>query len=502
MERTAHPQGQRKIAHDSLRFVALLALAVPSISACSSADVSHSEQDAGSLRAALTLPDGASIEAIEYSITGNGIAPLTGSVSVKDSSRATFRVGGIPAGQGYTISISTTTSDDQSCSGSAPFDIVASQTSSVSVAIQCGTGQTQGEVKVDASVSQCPLVVGLSASPTEVNVGSSIALSSATSPGTAGVIWSATAGQFGDPSAKSTSYTCDAAGDQTVTVTLQGAPSSCSASARTVVITCSEIELGSGGASGSGGGTAAGGETSSGGASAAGGASSGGTFSGGATSTGGESSSSGGTGGGSTPTQVTLQHMHRGAFNSPEIVQLLGQPWKVVGNSYQVRSIGDGAAPIQASRSYFSFDLSNVEGAITSAELRISHPSSSYDSPDSSETVELFDVGTSLDLLQNPNQSQGLALLASIFDDLGTGASFGSFVTALSDNGSIESIALNAAALGSLTSAASAGSTWSVGLSLTSGNVSNFGQFERVFRASDDTGGSPQPATELVLTIE
>ena len=420
-------------------FAVGLAMSVALCAACSTSG-SQNAPATGMVSAALTLPDGASIDALEYEITGNGVTPITGTINVANSTTANFQLGGIAAGTGYTLSISATTSDAQSCAGSGPFDIVANQTTSVVVQVQCGVGLNSGGVSVDGSVATCSIVSGLSANPTEVVVGGTIALAGSTSPRSA-VSWSAAAGTFGDPSASSTAYTCTDAGQQTITLAVSGAPASCPASEQTVVVTC-------------------------------------------------------------TSTATTIQHAHRGAFNSTTVVESLAQPWKVIGNSYQVRSLGDGTVSLAATRNYFTFDLSSVTGTVTAAELRIHHPATSYDSPDASETIELFDVGTSSSTLQAPDETMGTTLLTSIFSDLGTGTSFGSFTADASDNGTTEAVTLNAAAVSSINSAITAGASWSIGGSLTTGTATGFGVRERVFRASDETGGNPPPATELVLTLQ
>ena len=203
------------------------------------------------------------------------------------------------------------------------------------------------------------------------------------------------------------------------------------------------------------------------------------------------------------PQIITVNHTFRGAFNAPDVVSLLGQPWKVIANSYQVRSFGDGAQALEATRNYFTFDLSGISGTVTAAEIRIAHPSNSYDSPDASETVELFDVSTESSVLQNPPVGPDLTPLEEIFGDLGSGGSFGTFEASLSDDGTVETIQLNGVALQNLNQEIAAGDgIWSIGGSLTTGAATAFGATERVFRGSDDSGGSGPPATELVLTVE
>lgn len=282
---------------------------------------------------------------------------------------------------------------------------------------------------------------------------------------------------------------------------------------------------GAGGAGGSAGTGAAGGSAGGAGVSGAAGASAGGSAgSSGAAGMGGASGASGAGGGtagaagtagasgssgaggqdagsdGSTM-PIVLNHTSRGAFNSSAVVTLLSQPWKVVGSSYQVRHLGDGMASLPATRSYFTFDLSSVSGTITAAELRIAHPSNSYDSGDASEMVELFDVSTAGSTLASPDDTQPLTVLDAIFDDLGGGVSFGAFTATAADNDTTEIIVLNGAALTSLNTVAGTSTPWSIGASLTSASATTFGATERIFRGSDDTGGGGPPSTELEVTV-
>lgn len=194
---------------------------------------------------------------------------------------------------------------------------------------------------------------------------------------------------------------------------------------------------------------------------------------------------------------LTASGDDRGAFNSDFIVSALAQPWKVVQNSFLTRAIGTGADSIQATRNYHLFSIPNLAPGevITGAELRITHPSNSYDSPDATETVTLYDVSTAGSVLRNPDDTQALTVLADIFDDLGGGTVYGSFEGSLSDNGTVESILLNADALSALNLAA--GSEWGIGGAITTnGGTTAFGVAERVLRGT----GASTAATELVLT--
>ena len=192
----------------------------------------------------------------------------------------------------------------------------------------------------------------------------------------------------------------------------------------------------------------------------------------------------------------------RGTFNSSAFKDfpLFGPgTWKAPEGTYFVRGLGSGdATPNEVQRSYHIFDIPelNPGQTIGSAVLRVSHPENSYSSPNPQETVSFFEVGTDTLILRNPDESQPDSVLDAIFGDLGSGASYGSFVATAASDGTVEEILLNAAALAALQ--ASSGGEWVVGAALSSIGEIGFGVEEQVFKRSETI---PDVASELVLTI-
>jgi hypothetical protein len=110
---------------------------------------------------------------------------------------------------------------------------------------------------------------------------------------------------------------------------------------------------------------------------------------------------------------------------------------------------------------YFVFDLSGINQEITSAQLTlsVSDPFGFYSSPDPSETINFSDVSTPI------TQLEGAGLgLTEVFNDLGTGTSFGAQTVTPSDTSVTTS--LNADGLNALT--AGLASQFAIGGSLTS----------------------------------
>lgn len=239
----------------------------------------------------------------------------------------------------------------------------------------------------------------------------------------------------------------------------------------------------------------------------------------------------------------TLTHTDRGAFNSKNVVALQGATWKLTrlerdaqgnptGNkiesdNYQVRHLGTGdnqqlPAPFRnknfpATRSYFTFDISGLTAPVTSVKLKVYHPEfiqstvdssrtieGSYQSPDATETVEFFKVDTDAATLDEPDQANSpISKLDGIFNDLGSGDSYGSFVASEASEGTYEVIELSQAGIDALNAALNAQQTkWSIGAAMTTGSRTD-AAVERVFRGTGSPGDISDlpatPATELIV---
>lgn len=97
-------------------------------------------------------------------------------------------------------------------------------------------------------------------------------------------------------------------------------------------------------------------------------------------------------------------------------------------------------------RNFFTFDLTSLMGPVTSATLQI-QTTTDCAMPGGSLTYGLFDVSTAAATLNNNN-----GINASIFNDLGTGTSYGQ-TTISSCSDSVLNISLNAAALADINAA-------------------------------------------------
>lgn len=156
---------------------------------------------------------------------------------------------------------------------------------------------------------------------------------------------------------------------------------------------------------------------------------------------------------------------------------------------------------------FFVFDLTGVSGTITSAQLKLYNPDTEpnnpnsgpgYTSPDPTETYMVFDVSTPIsNLIANGSGQVG------IYNDLGSGTSYGSILMSTADNGKIVVIDLNANALAYLNS--NLGGLVAFGGAVTT--LGNAPMSEFVFGYTNDLSYTrqlvlnpvPEPTTMLLL---
>jgi phospholipase C len=218
----------------------------------STGDRGPSGDGLGTIGMQLTVPGGEVLNVINWTLTGpNGASTIvqTGSVNVANSQTTSFLVGGIPAGAGYGIALSGTSTDGNiTCSGSAMFSVAARATTNVSVALQCSaTASEAGAAQVTATTYGCAAWNSVSATPAEVTVGNSVTVSAsaiAPNPSALTFAWSAPSGSFDAPASASSHFTCTAPGPVSLTLTVGDGPvpdgGACSAAlgTTTVQVTC------------------------------------------------------------------------------------------------------------------------------------------------------------------------------------------------------------------------------------------------------------------------
>ena len=229
-----------------------------SVFGCSAADSTapahEATEDSGSIGLALQA-GGVTLNSVGYTIIGNGYSK-SGTINVAGSSLISAVIGGIPAGSGYSISLSASdaTNSAITCSGSASFNVTAGATTSTQVKLQCKTPAKTGSVMVNGTLNVCPVIDSLSVAPAETTVGNAVGLSATGSdsdklPSALSYSWTSNSGTIAGAASANASLTCTSVGPVTVTLTVSDGDCT---DTLTQTVTCSPAVSGSGG-SGSGG---------------------------------------------------------------------------------------------------------------------------------------------------------------------------------------------------------------------------------------------------------
>jgi hypothetical protein len=224
--------------------VAPLGCSAPS---STSSPASATDGDSASISLNLDLAPGVVLSSVSYTITGPSGFTKTGSVDVSNSGTLSFLVGGIPAGNGYSITTSATSTDGSvSCAGSASFNVAARMTTTVAVHLACHETARVGSVQVNGVLNICPVIDDTSANPSEVMVGSTIQLTGAahdtdSGPAALSYSWTASSGFFDNAKSASPVFSCTAPGAATLSLTVSdGDPSATCADHTTITVNCDD----------------------------------------------------------------------------------------------------------------------------------------------------------------------------------------------------------------------------------------------------------------------
>ncbi|HEY4186524.1 MAG TPA: hypothetical protein VGP07_15715, partial [Polyangia bacterium] len=78
----------------------------------------------GAIDFGLQVSSGVNLATVNYTITGPNAFTKTGAINVSTSTKLTTTIGGLPAGVGYVITLTSTATDGSTtCAGSGTFDI-------------------------------------------------------------------------------------------------------------------------------------------------------------------------------------------------------------------------------------------------------------------------------------------------------------------------------------------------------------------------------------------
>jgi hypothetical protein len=276
---------------------------------CSSSDTTDDKGDClTALRLNLEVADGAVIDMVEYTITGNGMMPMGGVIDTSaPGATASVEQFGIPPGTGYVVTMVATSVDGMlMCGGAATFDVAAGASTEVMVLLHCKGTERFGGVRVNGKLNVCAELDKVVVAPLQTAAGYALdvrALGSDEEGDDVTYRWTATGGAFDDPNAAETIFTCGEAAEEELTIEVSDDAFKYCSDYWTVPVNCVDDDGagGTGGAAGSGGsGAGGGGGTGAGGTAGSGGAAGGGGSGGvaGAGGTGGNGGSAGTAGAG------------------------------------------------------------------------------------------------------------------------------------------------------------------------------------------------------------
>jgi hypothetical protein len=217
------------------------------LAGCGNAGGEHAVAEgdnAGTIGLELDVGGGVVLNTQSYVIVGPGGFSKSGSIDLSAATKYSTRIGGIPAGNGYSITLSGNAADGvTSCTGSASFNVDARVATQVSVAIRCRQAPSNGSVFVQGALNSCPVIDDVSANPASVYLGGTIALGSGAhdtdaGPAALSLTWSASSGLLSNSNSASPTFTCTAPGAATITLAVNDGDDACS-DAQSVVVNCS-----------------------------------------------------------------------------------------------------------------------------------------------------------------------------------------------------------------------------------------------------------------------
>jgi len=217
------------------------------------------EEQSGSLGLNLDVAPGVTVNAVTYSISGNGFSK-SGTIDVSGSSTISGTIGGIPAGKGYTITLTAASAEGNTTfTGSAKFDVIAGKTTAVTIHLKGTATSGNGSVTVNGTLNVGPVIDELTVTPLAVKVGSKITLTGVAKdadegPAALSYYWSTTGGVIDNPIGPNATLSSASPGTFTVKLTVSDGEITASSSS-TVTFVEPESD-GSGGAGGEGGGGA------------------------------------------------------------------------------------------------------------------------------------------------------------------------------------------------------------------------------------------------------
>lgn len=212
---------------NSACLLGLLVVCASAIGAGCGARPAPGQAPAGTIGLALDFSSGVALNEATYTITGPNAYSRSVKVPLGNAPTLSTLIGGTPPGRGYVLSVVGVANDGvTTCSGvSVPFDVVAGQTTMVSLRLQCHEQERTGNIQVGGVANYCAVVDDVTASSTQAVVGQPITLTSATrdrnnAPAPISFLWSATGGAISDTRVANPTFTCTTPGIFTINLTI------------------------------------------------------------------------------------------------------------------------------------------------------------------------------------------------------------------------------------------------------------------------------------------
>jgi hypothetical protein len=240
-----------KLQSRTMNFGLVLVLvgASAAVEGCGERATMIDNSQSGSVDIAL-LAGGITLTSVRYTITGPSGFATSGTINVASSSTISTIIGGLPAENGFTITLSATGSNGATtCGGSATFNVTAGAVAKVNVTLDCHQPATTGSVAVNGTLNVCPVADGLSANPADVAVGFPVALAVVAhdpdnGPAPVSYSWTAASGSFSSAISATPTFVCTMPGQVTLMVTASDGDSTAGCPATmSVVITCEPSTL-------------------------------------------------------------------------------------------------------------------------------------------------------------------------------------------------------------------------------------------------------------------
>lgn len=235
----------------------LLVTLMCGVSGCSGSSDLNAEEGNGGLAVTLTIGDGTVIDQVAWEIVGGDMPPMSGIVDTSaPGSTASVEVFGLPEGD-FTVTLQATATDGETtCGGSAPFHVDAGEVTEAHVLLRCKLPPRLGSVRVNGELNVCAELIKAVVSPLQTSVGNDIDLMATAQDAEddpIGYEWTALVGSIAAPSEPLTVYTCEAEGDDEITISVSDDGGESCMSSWTVPVTCVGGGGGTGGAGGAGG---------------------------------------------------------------------------------------------------------------------------------------------------------------------------------------------------------------------------------------------------------